>query len=305
MFLNVLTQVVILLILILLGALLTKTKMLNSETVKGMTDLVLYIVTPCVIIKSFIREFDPSVTKKLLISFLIAFLAHFGYIIISHLLLHSKDKAQEKVLRFGTVFANCGFMAIPLLDALIGDDGVFYGTAFIAVFNILVWSYGIVLMSGDKKALTPKKMFINPGILGTAIGLIIFFLSVPVPTVIFKPIDFMANLNTPLPMIIIGYHLANSNLLLALKNIKVLISMALRLLIFPALVLGIMYLCGVRGNVLVACTISASVPTAANTTMFAAKFGADTSLSVSMVSLSTICSLATIPLIVTIAKLVA
>jgi len=182
---------------------------------------------------------------------------------------------------------------------------VFYGTAFIAVFNILVWSYGIVLMSGDKKALTPKKMFINPGILGTAIGLIIFFLSVPVPTVIFKPIDFMANLNTPLPMIIIGYHLANSNLLLALKNIKVLISMALRLLIFPALVLGIMYLCGVRGNVLVACTISASVPTAANTTMFAAKFGADTSLSVSMVSLSTICSLATIPLIVTIAKLVA
>jgi len=305
MFINVLTQVVILLILILLGTLLTKTKMLNGETVKGMTDLVLYIVTPCVIIKSFVREFDPALTEKLLISFLIAFLAHFGYIIISHLLLRSKNKAREKVLRFGTVFANCGFMAIPLLDALIGDDGVFYGTAFIAVFNILVWSYGIIIMSGDKKTLTPKKMFINPGILGTAIGLLIFFLSIPIPQVIFKPIDFMSNLNTPLPMIIIGYHLANSNLLDAIKNVKVLISMFLRLLVFPALVLGVMYLCGVRGNVLIACTISASVPTAANTTMFASKFGADTSLSASMVSLSTVCSLATIPIIVTAAKLIA
>lgn len=305
MFINVLTQVLILLILILLGALLTKVKMLNGETVKGMTDLVLYIVTPCVIIKSFVREFDPALTKKLLISFAIAFLAHFGYIILSHLFLHSKIKAQEKVLRFGTVFANCGFMAVPLLQALIGDLGVFYGTAFIAVFNILVWSYGILIMSGDKKSLTPKKLIINPGIIGTVVGLIIFFFNIPVPTVIFEPISFLAALNTPLPMIIIGYHLANSNLVEGIKNLNALLSMLLRLIVFPLLVLFTMYLCGIRGEVLVACTISASVPTAANTTMFASKFGADTSLSVSMVSLSTIFSLITIPIIVTLAQTIA
>lgn len=305
MFINVLTQVIILLILILLGALLTKVKMLNGETVKGMTDLVLYIVTPCVIVKSFIREFDPALTKKLLISFAIAFCAHFGYIILSHLLLHSKNKAQEKVMRFGAVFANCGFMAVPLLEALVGDLGVFYGTAFIAVFNILVWSYGILIMSDDRKALTPEKLIVNPGIIGTAIGLIIFFFNIPIPKVIFEPVSFMAALNTPLPMIIIGYHLANSKLIDGLRNIKAVIAMVLRLLVFPSLVLGVMYLCGIRGEVLVACTISASVPTAANTTMFASKFGADTSLSVSMVSLSTIFSLITIPIIVTIAKTVA
>lgn len=305
MFINVLTQVLILLILIMLGAVLTKAKMLNAETVKGMTDLVLYIVTPCVIIKSFVREFDPSLTKKLLISFAIAFLAHTGYIILSHILLHSKNKAQEKVLRFGAVFANCGFMAVPLLDALIGDLGVFYGTAFIAVFNILVWSYGIVIMSGSAKALTPKKLIINPGIIGTVVGLLIFFLNIPIPKIVFEPISFLAALNTPLPMIIIGFHLANSNLLDGLKNLKAMFAIFLRLIIFPSLALGVMYLCGVRGEVLVACTISASVPTAANTTMFASKFGADTSLSVSMVSLSTILSLATIPIIVTLAKMIA
>lgn len=307
MFLNVLTQVLILLILIMLGAVLTKAKMLNSDAIKGMTDLVLYIVTPCVIINSFKREFDSSLTKSLLISLLIAFLAHFGYIILSHLCLHSRNKAQEKVLRFGTVFANCGFMAIPLLSALVGDLGVFFGTSFVAVFNILVWSYGVVLMSGDKKALTPKKLILNPGIIGSVLGLVVFFTNIhdKIPTVISEPISFMAALNTPLPMIIIGYHLANSNLLESIKNLKVIFSMVLRLLIFPALVLGVMYLCGIRGEVLVACTISASVPTAANTTMFSSKFGADTALSVSMVSLSTILSLITIPIIVTIAKIIA
>lgn len=305
MFINVLTQVLILLILIMLGVLLTKVKMLNGETVKGMTDLVLYIVTPCVIIKSFVREFDPALTKKLLISFAIAFLAHFGYIILSHLFLHSNNKAQEKVLRFGTVFANCGFMAVPLLQALVGDLGVFYGTAFIAVFNILVWSYGILIMSGDKKALTPKKLIVNPGIIGTVIGLIIFFFNIPIPEIVYEPISFMAALNTPLPMIIIGYHLANSNLIDGIKNVNALLSMLLRLIVFPLLVLFTMYLCGIRGEVLVACTISASVPTAANTTMFASKFGADTTLSVSMVSLSTILSLITIPIIVTLAQTIA
>lgn len=305
MFLNVLTQVLILLILIMLGAVLSKVKMLNDESVKGMTDLVLYIVTPCVIIKSFIREFDPTLTKKLLLSFAIAFLAHLGYIILSHLILHSKNKAQEKVLRFGTVFANCGFMAIPLLQALVGDLGVFYGTAFIAVFNILVWSYGLGIMSGSIKTLTPKKLIINPGIIGTVIGLVIFFFNIPIPAIAYEPISFMAALNTPLPMIIIGYHLAQSDLIKGLKNVGAVISMVLRLLVFPALVLGVMYLCGIRGEVLVACTISASVPTAANTTMFASKFNADTSLSVSMVSLSTIISVITIPIIVTLAKTIA
>lgn len=305
MFINVLTQVLILLILIMLGTVLAKTKLLNKDSVRGMTDLVLYIVTPCVIIKSFMREFDPALTKKLLLSFGIAIAAHLGYILLSHLCLRSKNKAQEKVLRFGTVFANCGFMAIPLLQALVGDLGVFYGTAFIAVFNIFVWSYGILIMSGDKKTLTPKKLIINPGILGCAIGLVIFFLNIPIPKIISEPVSFMAALNTPLPMIIIGFHLASSNLIEGLKNIKVIISMALRLLVFPSLILAIMYFCGTRGDVLVACTISASVPTAANTTMFASKFNADTSLSVSMVSLSTIISIITIPIIVTIAKMIA
>ena len=126
MFLNVLTQVIILLILILVGAVLAKGKILTSDGVKSMTDTVLMIVTPCVIIKSFIREFDPTVLKSLLLSFLIAIVSHIGFILLAHLLVKDKNKAREKVLRFGAVFSNCGYMSIPLQQALLGDEGVFY-----------------------------------------------------------------------------------------------------------------------------------------------------------------------------------
>ena len=305
MFINVLTQVLILLILIMLGFLLTKLKMLSEITVKQMTDLVLTIVTPSVIIKSFAREYDPATLKNLLVSFAIAIIVHLGYILFSRILIRDKDEKRQKVLQFSTIFSNCAFMSIPLMQSLIGDLGVFYGASFIAVFNIFVWSYGVFLMNGKDSGFTPKKIVLNPGIIGVTIGLIIYFLNISIPKIIYEPISFMAGLNTPLPMIIIGYHLANSNILDGLKNFKTLYTIFIRLLLFPALVLLGMYLCGIKGEVLVACTICACAPTAAITTMFASKYGGDTSLSVSTVSLSTILSVITMPIIITLAQTIA
>lgn len=305
MFLDVLVQVIILFILILIGVILTKCKLLNETTVKGMTEITLLIVTPCVIIKSFVREFDKSVFKNLIISFLIAFLAHLGFIILARLLIHSKEKSSEKVLRFAVVFSNCGFMSIPLQQAILGDTGVFYGSSYIAIFNLFIWSYGVISMSGDKKYLTPKKLILNPGIIGISIGLVIFLLSLPVPKLILEPINYMAGLNTPVPMIIIGYHLTNSNLLGGFKNLKLMFAIFLKLLLFPLAALGIIYLCGVRGDMLVSSAISCSAPTAAMATMFSSKFSVDTPLSVNMVSLSTIFSILTMPVIITLAQAIA
>ncbi len=305
LFLNVLTQVIILLILMLLGVTLTKTKVLTENGVKSMTDMVLYTVTPCVIIKSFMREFDPSTLKKLLLCFLVTLLLHIVMIIIANFLLRSKDIKKQRVLRFAAIFSNCGYMAIPLQQALLGDDGVFYSAAFIAIFQALVWSYGIILVSGDKKYLSPKKIILNPGILALAIGLVLFFLPISVPKIISEPIGYIASLNTPLPMIIIGYHLANTNLLKGFKDMKVMLTILARLVILPLICLGGMYLCGLRGNILVAIMICASMPSAAISTMFAAKFEGDTTTSVNIVTLGTVLSLITIPLIISFTQYIA
>ena len=305
MFIDVFTQVIILLLLILVGYVLTKGKVLTESGSKSMTDMVLTIVTPCVIIKSFMREYEPALLKNLLIAFLIAFLSHIGFILLGHLLLRDKDIAKQKVLQYAVVFSNCGFMSLPLQQSIVGDIGVFYGSSYIAIFNLFVWSYGITLMSGDKKYMTPKKLIINPGIIGLSIGLIVFLFSVPTPKIVNETIFYIASLNTPLPMIIIGYHLANSNILSGFKNLKCIFAILLRLFVLPLSALGIMYLCGIRGDMLVSSLISCSAPTAAITTMFSAKFGRDTALSVNLVSLSTILSLISMPLLITLTQQIA
>lgn len=304
-FFQVFEQVLILLILILLGVVLAKARVLNDAGVRCITDVVLLFVTPCVIINSFIRPFDPATLRGVLLSFLAAAGVHLLFIGMAHLLCRGGDDARRRVLRFGVIFTNCGYMSLPLQQAILGDDGVLYGASFIAIFNLFVWSYGITEMSGDKKHISPKKLLFNPGMIGLAVGLLIFLCSIRLPAVISAPIGYLAALNTPLPMIIIGFHLAQSDIRHAFRDRACLLAIGLRLVVMPLLVLGLLYLCGMRGTMLVSVVIAASAPTAAITTMFSAKFGKATELSVNMVSLSTVLSVITIPLIVTLTQYIA
>ncbi len=301
MFETVFTQVVILFILIFLGFTLTKTKVFTEKGIKGMTDLVLYLVTPCVMIKSFAREFNPHLLKNLLISIGLTFLIHLVFILISKIVLRSKNTKRQNVLQFSVIFSNCGFMAIPLLQALLGDDGVFYGSGYIAAFQVAIWSYGVYLVGG-KKSVTAGKMIINPGVIGFVLALAVFCVGIPLPKVILEPISYMASLNTPLPMLIIGYHLANSNVLQGLKDIKLLFACALRLFILPMIAFCMFYLFDLRGTLPLALSICASAPTAALVTMFASKFEGDTALSVTTVSLTTLLSIASMPIVITLAE---
>lgn len=292
-------QVAILFILIGVGFFCNKLKVLSGSTVKQLTDFVLYIVTPCVIVNSFSREFDPKALKYLLITFALSFVSFFINILLSNLIIHDKETAKRKVLRYGAVFSNAGFMAIPLQQTILGDDGVFYGAVYVAVFNIVNWTYGVILMSGDKKAVSPKKAVLNPGIIGTAIGILVFVLPFALPSIIGKPIEYFANLNTPLPMVIIGYKLAESKL--NIKGFDAYFSIIYRLILSPLLILGLLYILKIDKTISVAVTIAVSAPFAATNTMFSEKFGGDTNLSASLVSLTTLLSILTMPVIIGLA----
>ena len=302
MFETVFTQVVILFILIFLGVILNKTKILNKGAIKGMTDVILYIVTPAAIIKSFMREYSTQLLKNLGIGIVATFLAHIVFILVSLLLIRNRDISRKKVLQFGIIFSNCGYMSLPLLQAVLGADGVFYGATYIAVFQMVIWSYGVFLMGDGLKTVTPKKVLLSPGLIGFLIAFVIFFFEIPMPAVIRDPISYMASLNTPLPMIIIGYHLANSNVIKGLTDISLLFATFLKLAVLPLIVILGFFAFGLKGTMPLALTICASAPTAAINTMFAVKFGRDTSLSVTMVSLSTLLSIISMPLIVTLAE---
>ncbi len=297
-------QVVVLFLLMLVGAICNKAGFFGESEVKGLSKMVLYFVTPCVIVEAFQREPNGNMIRNLLITMGVAFASYFLGIVLANVCIHDKDKSKELVLRFGAVFGNCGFMSLPIEEALLGEDGVFYGAVFIAAFNLIVWTYGLAVMSGDKKSISLKKLALNPGILGTLAGLLVFLFQISLPAVFQEPISFMADLNTPLPMIIIGYYLGNLKPHHLVENKKQYLSMLLKLICIPGLTLLLMWPMHLDKTVILVCVIASSAPTAANTAMFAALFNRDSQLAAQMVSVGTLFSLITIPSMVALATLV-
>ena len=301
-FLDVGQQVLVLFILIGVGALLAKIGMITEKGARSMTDIVLYAVTPCVIINAFQREYRPELLTGLLISFAAALATLLFSVLLAELLYRKRDVDRGAVLKFTVVFSNCGFMALPLQEAVLGSEGVFYGAAYIAVFNLVCWTYGLIVMSRKTSLKAALKAVLNPGVLGTLLGVVLFLLSVELPTVIASPVKFLAGLNTPVPMLVIGYHLVNTNFRRVLRDRDAYIAMSLRLIILPLATLGVMLLCGVDGVILCATVIAVSAPVAAATTMMASKFGRDAQLSTGIVSASSIFSVVTMPLVVGLAR---
>lgn len=300
-FLTVGGQVVILFLLIGVGVLCAKIGLLDEKAAKAMTNLALYVATPALIIKSCITEFNVALLWGFLTVVAAAAVNHVLLITVARLAFRGDDENRRRVLRCAMVFSNAGYMAMPLQRALLGDTGVFYCAAYVIVFNIFLWTYGLMETSGQRK-LSVKQILLNPGVIGVAVGLVLFLLPIPVPALLTDAVGHLANLNTPLPMLIIGYYLAQTDLLKALRDAAGWLCMALRLVGMPLVALAGLLLCGVRGEVLTACMICISTPAATGTTMFAARYGRDTGLSVNLVSVSTLLSVLTIPAVVALAN---
>ena len=316
-FLTVAQQVAILFVLIGTGAVLRKLKVIPEHAIEGLVNLLILVVTPCLIVDVFQRPYDPSMLKGLLLAFDIAALGHFAVIAIAYATVRHRDANVVRPLRMAAVFSNAGFMGIPLEQALLGDRGVFYGVVYIVVFNLFMWSWGVGSMENGKlkkeKAGCQPKIFhfsfflshsvVNPGTVGIACGLPLFFLSVKLPAVVGVPVHEIATLNPPVAMIVIGYCLMGAKLGRVVKMACVYVATAVRLLVYPLLMIAALYPFrhALDRNMMLAVVIAASAPVAAMVSMFAAKFGRDVDVSVAVVSGSTLLSVLTMPAVIAFA----
>ncbi len=291
-------NVITLFLLMTVGVICQKTGLLNDKAVKSCANLVLYLSTPCIIIKSCCRPFDSNLLKGFLIVLAVCAVNHLLLILVARLCFRDANEDKRRILRFATVFSNAGYMAIPLQEAILGDDGVFYCAAYIIMFNIIVWTYGVMEISGQKDVFSVKKILTNPGIIGVVLGLIIFVLQVPIPDPLLNAVNHIGNLNTPIPMLIIGYYLAQSDIKHALQSGRNYLCIALRLVIMPLASLGLLLLCGIRGPLLTSLMICIATPVATACTMFATRYDRNPRLSVNLVSVSTVFSIVTMPVII-------
>ena len=303
-FLTVGQQVLILFILILTGYALGKKQIIGEAAGKALSDIALLLSTPCVIALSFEREFSVAVIKDLGFAVLMALAVHLIAIGVAQVL-YRKNTPRDRVLRASAVLSNAGFMGLPLQQAVLGEQGVFYGAAYVTVFTLTLWSYGLLTMDTSSRRLSAKKLFINPGVIGLVAGMVILLMPFELPTLIRTPMQHLGNLNTPIPMLFIGYSLSKVDLGRALRNRSYYLACAVRLLLVPVISIGILYLCGLRGTLLCSMAIAGSAPIAAAVSMFANRYGQDTETSANLVALSTVFSVITMPIFVALVQSIA
>lgn len=295
--LTIFIQVLIMGVMIFVGFLLTKTNTINEKGARQMTEILLKVVTPCVLINAYQKDFSPQLAGGLLISAGFAVIIHIIAILIATLVLKKEETLKYRVSIFASVYSNCGFMAIPLLSAAMGADGVFYGSAYLAVFTLFYWTHGICLYGGSIKEISIKNIITNPGIIGTTIAVLLFVFNIRLPYVIGESVKYFAGLNTPLAMVVMGSYITKVDFKSAFKNLGIYVVTILRLLIIPIIVVFIAKLLKIEEVAARAILISAACPSAAVATLLAAKYDLDSVYASEIVSVSTLVSIVTIPFV--------
>ena len=295
-FLSVVLEVAVILLLILVGYFTVKKGMFTKESLGSITSFLLYIITPCLIVSSFLSAESGKLDGwTLLLAVVLPALSIVISIAVSYLFFRREPLGRRRVLRFSTVFCNVGFMGIPLVEGIVGSEGVLYGSFFIAVFNIFCWTYGFVMMGGGKVRL--KALLLNPGVIGIVIGLPLYLLDVPVPALIERPIELISALNTPLAMIVVGGYIAQVKLRAFVSDLAVYKMAVLRLVVAPLLYLALVWLLRPDETLLMSTVIQAATPVAANCVLFAVQYDSDAELASKSVAVSTALSVVTIPLL--------
>ncbi|MDO4740559.1 MAG: AEC family transporter [Eubacteriales bacterium] len=295
-------QIVGILLIMLAGVICAKTKILDREVNKRLSDLLLNIVSPAVFLLAYQREYDPSDARNLLIAFALSLLALLISCGVAYPLFRKRaDDRRYCSERFGAIYGNAGFFGIPLVNGVFGAEGVFYLTAFITAFNLMVWTHGVICMSGRFDLRSLKKGLLTPSMISICLGIVLFFGRVRLPELIATPLEYISSLNTGLAMLVAGVSLANTDLKALLSGKRVFLVCLARLLLCPALFgLALMALPVeplLRGTLLLA----SACPCATMVILFAYRYGGDDIYGTQIFTASTLLCALSIPLVMLMA----
>lgn len=306
---DVLTGVCSMLLLMIPGFLLVKFKLIPAQLAKDVSKIILFSAQPCMIIAAFFREFSSDLVGSMLRMLILSL---FAFVLMFAIALWMFPKAPEQkraVLRYMMIFSNCGFMGFPMLQAIFNEElaslAIFHGAILTFWFNIFSWLLGIKLFSPAGTKVKVSKLFLNPGVIGVAIGAVVFVTSAVnfVPGFVQKSVDIMGSVVTPLSMLVIGMRLTEVKFKDIFKDKAMLLAHGMKLIALPALLffaLRLISLTGFiepNGLVLTVIFILFAMPSAANTVMMAELFDGDSVYASVGVTVSTVLSLITIPLL--------
>ncbi|MCI8389121.1 MAG: hypothetical protein HFI35_00100 [Roseburia sp.] len=283
---------------LMVGFFLFKKRLLTSQGSGEIGKMLLYIVMPMAIVRSYMKDFSLAMMTGLLVSFAAALAALLLAMAVSTLIFRKKSAIRQ----FGASFSNAGFIGIPLVQMTLGEEAVFYVASFVAILNILQWTYGVFIITRDKSTIQGKKIATNPIVISFLAGMLLFFLPIQLPGILTGMIGTLASMNGPLAMIVLGAYLAQVPLRDLFTDRLTYLCAAVRLLLIPALTVLLLFLVPARYETIrFAVLLAAAAPVGANVAIFAQIYEKEYTDAVKDVCLSTVLSILTLPLIVGLA----
>lgn len=290
-------KMIVMFIILVVGIIAYKTKVVTKEGNSTLSDLLLLIVNPVVIFMSFQMEFTHELFIKLWISIGFAVICHIIAIAVSYIAIGKKVKDFE-IERVSAVYSNCGFIGIPIISALFGQEGVFYLAAYIAVFNILLWTQGYMLMTGKKDRKVILKGIFSPCVIAAVLGIICFCFKISVFKEADEAFNHISNMNTPLAMLVAGVTIAQSDVINALKNIRLYYVCLLKLIIIPVVCAFVLKIFGADNVVTMTSIVEIACPVGASCTMFAIRYNKNAVYASELYVISTLFSAVSLPLVI-------
>jgi len=288
-------------ILILIGYFLKKKDIINEKVEKSLTFILLYICVPGLIIKAFDITYTPEKLRLGLQIVLISVIHSVILIAVNYLLIYKiKDKEKKKILKFGNVITNFGFMGYPVVFQIFGEEGLFFASMYSIPIIILMWTYGLSTFFSKIGKEEVKNIFLNPGMIALYFGITVFIFSIEIPDLIDSTLITLGNMTTPLSMFIIGSRLALVKKNEILNDKMIYYGAFVKLILSPILMLIILNFIQLPTVSRGVAIIYGALPPAAIIVILARQYKGNTVFSSKIVVIQHILSLATITFFLTI-----
>ena len=289
--------VISLFLIILVGVYAAKKRIITKEINKGLTNILLKITLPCLVVSSFIFDLSDELKDNIIRCFIYSPLVLIISIVISYILLIPIKGEKKIIIQFANVFSNCGFIGFPIVFSIYGNEGVIYASIFNLFFTAFLWTYGVILFNGKMKREDIKKVLLNPAIVAVFIGLIIMIFGFDIPSVLSSTLDLVGNMTSPLSMIIVAVILGNAKIISYLKDKTIYYSAFLKLIIMPCILILISRLLKDTSLVIKTLIIVTAMPAAAMTSILAESFDKESEYSAVIVFITTLFSVITFPIL--------
>ena len=287
-------------LIMILGFCLGKWKMISTKTNHELTNLLLTIFMPASLFVAFPNEYDTS-TFNLFTSGLIAgVLVMLMLIILSRIIFNKTwlkgDLRYES--QFALIFNNATFLGYPIVASTFGATGVVAYCGFIIAFNVALFSYGIWLFEHKITTKLIRSVVTNPNIIAVLLGMLLFLSGITLPSFITDAVSYVGGATTPLSIICIGFMLSRANLKTILTKWRLIVIAIIQLIIGPVITFFMLTWLRFPTEVIAVCTLIQALPTATSLGLFATKYGGNNIESSELVTISTVLSVVTMPLMV-------